>query len=121
VWRKDEGYHPFNTQNIRADNLTTGNVIANLGDTQRHLRQSANGKDIDALYELQDTNENGDGTVPVRSGRAPRYAVKVCIPYKNFDHEGAFKEEDQRLFSLWAITKIAYQVQNTSMGYGEKC
>ncbi|WP_158904515.1 triacylglycerol lipase [Burkholderia sp. L27(2015)] len=68
-------------------------------------------------FVLQDADENGDGTVPRRSGAAPSRHAKVCVPYAGVDHEGAYKNEAQRRFALWAITKIAFSVRHTSMAY----
>ena len=120
VWRKSDGLELFHKERLSPDDMTTGEVVRNFGRTQRMLRQTSDGRNISALYELRDATENGDGTVPVRSGRAPLGSVKVCIPYKNIDHEKAFEKEPQRLFALWSITKIAYRIQETSMGYGDK-
>jgi hypothetical protein len=70
---------------------------------------------------LQDADENGDGTVPRRSGIAPtdRRGVQVCVPYQGIDHEGAYKNKPQQLFALWAITKIAFSVRHTNMAYAD--
>ena len=72
-----------------------------------------------ALFVLQGADERGDGTVPVRSGKAPagQRGVQVCVPYSSIEHEGAYKDEQSRRFTLWAITKIAYRVKQTSMAY----
>ena len=70
-------------------------------------------------FVLQEAGENGDGTVPRRSGMEPtgRDGVQVCVPYQGIDHDGAYKNEPQQLFALWAITKIAFSVRHTSMAY----
>jgi hypothetical protein len=68
-------------------------------------------------FVLQDADENGDGTVPRHSGAAPSQHAKVCVPYAGVAHEGAYKNEPQRRFALWAITKIAFSVRHTSMAY----
>jgi hypothetical protein len=70
-------------------------------------------------FSLQDANENGDGTVPIRSGRAPegRGGVKVCVPYPGVNHEGAYKKNEQRVFALWAITKIVQAVLGTNLSH----
>lgn len=70
-----------------------------------------------ATFTLQAAKENGDGTVPIRSGGAPSGQVKVCVPYPGVDHEGAYKNEPQRLFALWAIVKIAQNVKATPLDY----
>jgi hypothetical protein len=70
---------------------------------------------------LQDAGENGDGTVPIRSGRAPagQTGVQVCVAYPGVEHEGAYKERPQQLFALWAVTRIVANVKGTSLEY--KC
>ncbi|MBR8305710.1 hypothetical protein DF049_02100 [Burkholderia cenocepacia] len=70
-------------------------------------------------FVLQNAVEQGDGTVPARSGRAPggKDGVRTCIAYKAVDHEGAYKERPQQLFALWAITRIITNVKGTSLEY----
>jgi len=68
-------------------------------------------------FVLQDADENGDGTVPRRSGAASSQYANVCVPYSGVKHEAAYKKEPQQLFALWAITKIAFSVRHTSMAY----
>lgn len=70
-------------------------------------------------FVLRDASENGDGTVPVRSGRAPseQPGVKACVPYPGVDHEGVYKEGPQQLFALWAVTRIVMNVKGTSLEY----
>lgn len=73
-------------------------------------------------FVLADAEENGDSTVPQRSGKAPagEYGVQVCVPFAGCDHEGAYKDDpgpERRRFTLWAITKIAYKIRNTAMAY----
>jgi pimeloyl-ACP methyl ester carboxylesterase len=72
-----------------------------------------------ALFILQDADERGDGTVPVRSGKAPagQRGVQVCVSYSGIEHEPAYMNEQTQQFTLWAITKIAYRVKQTSMAY----
>jgi hypothetical protein len=66
---------------------------------------------------LNDADENGDGTVPVRSGRAPTRVAKVCMAVPGIDHEGGYKPDATRRFTLWAVTKIAQNVKGTSLEY----
>ncbi|MGK8206228.1 esterase/lipase family protein [Burkholderia cenocepacia] len=68
---------------------------------------------------LQKATEQGDGTVPVRSGRAPtgQIGVRACVAYKGVEHEGAYKQRPQQLFAVWAITRIIMNVRGTSLEY----
>jgi hypothetical protein len=70
-------------------------------------------------YNLMPPAENGDGTVPIRSGRAPagQAGVQACVAYPGVDHEGAYKERIQQLFALWAVTRIVANVKGTSLEY----
>lgn len=82
-----------------------------------------------AYFVLQAPEETGDGTVPARSGKAPRgrKGVQACIPFSGFEHEAAYKDEpepgllnwskndERRRFTLWAITRIAHRIQSTNM------
>ncbi|KQR78931.1 hypothetical protein ASG35_11275 [Burkholderia sp. Leaf177] len=74
-----------------------------------------------AKFVLQAPNENGDGTVPVRSGRSPfgKPGVQMCLAFSGVDHESAYKKETQKLFALWAITKLVDRVRGTSLEYQE--
>lgn len=61
----------------------------------------------------------GDGTVPPRSGNAPlaSYAMGQVIEQvrlAGFDHEGSYKNENVRSFSLYAIIKIAANARKPS-------
>ena len=70
-------------------------------------------------YTISDPEEVGDGTVPQRSGKAPlgQRGVHICVSYLGISHEGAYKVETCKLFTLWAITKIAQRVKGTVMAY----
>lgn len=81
------------------------------------VSSTSNGARLDAVFDMQPAAENGDGTVPIRSGRAPAPYAKVCVPFSGVAHEAAYQERPQQLFALWAITKIAYQVRSTDMAY----
>lgn len=73
-------------------------------------------------YTISKQDENGDGTVPHRSGVAPRKYCKSFMQV-NVEHEPAYKaskgEDNQRAcrFTLRAIIQIAQDVQKTSLRY----
>jgi pimeloyl-ACP methyl ester carboxylesterase len=81
------------------------------------VRASASGNTAFGKFVLNDADENGDGTVPVRSGRAPTRVAKVCMAVPGIDHEGGYKPDATRRFTLWAVTKIAQNVKGTSLEY----
>lgn len=69
--------------------------------------------------EISLPDEIGDGTVPERSGRAPREHVKALVCLQRIGHEPAYKNESRhaQLITLYGIVKIAQAVQNTSLAY----
>ena len=112
-------------------NLQGGQTMWDAGRGEQTVSvQNANTADS-ALFVLQEADEIGDGTVPHRSGAAPKgeRGVQVCVPFSGCKHEGAYKDDprpgltnwapqpDRRRFTLWAITKIAYEIRNTSLAY----
>jgi pimeloyl-ACP methyl ester carboxylesterase len=71
-------------------------------------------------YKISDPDERGDGTVPHRSGIAPKDHVKSLMQV-NAGHEPAYREgvDVQRIrrFTLRAIVQIAQEVTNTGLRY----
>lgn len=72
------------------------------------------------LFALDPPDENGDGTVPYRSGIAAKSGVKSILQVVA-GHEPAYKEGPEldrvRNFTLRAIVKIAQEVTKTSLRY----
>ena len=72
------------------------------------------------VFALDPPDENGDGTVPHRSGVAARSGVKSILQVVA-GHEPAYKEGPEldrvRSFTLRAIVKIAQEVTKTSLRY----
>ncbi|WP_414441912.1 hypothetical protein [Burkholderia sp. 22PA0106] len=75
------------------------------------------GKAAFATFVLRDADEHGDGTVPVRSGRAPAHHARACVSFAGIEHEGAYKLDATRRFTLHAITRIAQSVKGTTLDY----
>jgi hypothetical protein len=73
-------------------------------------------------YYISEPDEDGDGTVPRRSGMAPKATCKSFLQV-NVGHEPAYKYgeglDNLRAcrFTLRAIVKIAQNVQQTSLKY----
>jgi pimeloyl-ACP methyl ester carboxylesterase len=73
-------------------------------------------------YQISTPDEPGDGTVPHRSGVAPRERSKSFMQV-NVGHEPAFRHAQSAdnlracRFTLRAIVKIAQQVTSTSLKY----
>ena len=75
-------------------------------------------------YEISTPDEAGDGTVPHRSGFAPKPYCQSLLRV-NVEHEPAYKHADgldnERAcrFTLRAIVKIAQRVKETALRYEE--
>ncbi len=81
------------------------------------VKTTLDGKASFAKFVLRDADEQGDGTVPVRSGRAPAHQARTCAAFAGVDHEGAYKLDATRRFTLHAITRIAQSVKGTALDY----
>lgn len=103
----------------KIDDLLDGKALHSSGTGSESVLQKSRGGPIYVQYTLMPPAENGDGTVPVRSGQAPagKPGVRICIAYRGVDHEAAYKNRAQQLFALWAITRIVGNVKGTSLEY----
>ncbi|CAG4903143.1 esterase/lipase family protein [Paraburkholderia gardini] len=107
---------------MRGDSLPLASLLGGQasddpGTGGQLVKATASGKTAFGQFVLKDADENGDGTVPVRSGRAPATMAKVCMAFPGIDHEGGYKPDATRRFTLWAITRIAQNVKGTSLEY----
>jgi pimeloyl-ACP methyl ester carboxylesterase len=109
----------FNTQSPPMSELMDRQSIDNSGTGTQTFDNVVNGWYAREHFVLQDAAENGDGTVPIRSGRAPtgQSGVQACVAYPGVDHEGAYKNRPQQLFALWAVTRIVANVKGTLLEY----
>lgn len=71
------------------------------------------------FYVISEPDEDGDGTVPHRSGVSPGYHSSVrSLLQVSVGHEPAFKDSHlARRFTLRAIVQIAQEVSKTSLTY----
>lgn len=72
---------------------------------------------VHKTFELQAARENGDGTVPVRSGAAPARHARAAVGYTGVDHGAAYTKLPQQKFTLWGIVKILQNVTGTTLEY----
>jgi pimeloyl-ACP methyl ester carboxylesterase len=93
--------------------LTAGNVGAG-----QFIRHSPTGKRqvriegrTELLFDIEEQDARGDGTVPYQSGAGPSGKVKQLFATQGYDHQGSFKNEDMLKLTLRLIVKI---VQETS-------
>jgi hypothetical protein len=108
---------PLRGDSLPLASLLGGQASDDPGTGGQLVKATASGKTAVGTFVLKDADENGDGTVPIRSGRAPADTAKVCMPFPGIDHEGGFKPDTTRRFTLWAISKIAQNVKGTSLEY----
>lgn len=108
-------------QNDPITDLMTQPLLADSGTGTKSVGYKIGRYNWRADFVLGAADENGDGTVPTRSGQAPEGypGVLACVPYPNVDHEGAYQGRTQQLFALWAITRIVTNVKGTALEYGE--
>jgi pimeloyl-ACP methyl ester carboxylesterase len=93
--------------------LTVGNVGAG-----QFIRHSPTGKRqvriegrTELLFDIEEQDARGDGTVPYQSGGGPSGKVKQVFATQGYDHQGSYKNEDMLKLTLRLIVKI---VQETS-------
>ncbi|MEW9580636.1 esterase/lipase family protein [Paraburkholderia sp. DGU8] len=97
--------------------LLEGRASDDPGTGGQLVKATSGGKPSFGQFLLSDADERGDGTVPVRSGRAPGCTARVCVAIPGIEHEGGYKPDATRRFALWAITRIAQNVKGTSLEY----
>lgn len=122
TWTGDGGGWQRGTR--RADVLEAGSVVPDQKHEDRTVAAKLDGKGwLQAErqnYTISHPEEFGDGTVPHRSGIAPREQVKSLMQV-NTGHEPAFKAgadlQRIRRFTLRAIVQIAQEVSTTSLRY----
>lgn len=72
---------------------------------------------VNQTYTVSDPDEPGDGTVPERSGVAPKAYSKAVLTV-DVEHEGAFRDcMPARMFTVYSIVKTAQAVKQTSLAY----
>lgn len=99
------------------DDLTEGTVMHDTGRGTISVLTRSAGNALHVVFDLNGSDESGDGTVPRRSGAAPREKAKVCLAYRGIEHEAAYNVRPLRLFTVWSIVKITDAVKDTSMAY----
>jgi len=110
----DDRYDPKDKPAAADDRIGTIEIVA--GRTESSLNLP-----VSKTFKIGPASDNGDGTVPVRSGSAPKHYSKACIGFSGIDHEGAYNPTPQphppQFFTLWAIVRIVGNVKGTTMEY----
>lgn len=104
---------------LPVDDPLDGKVVANKGTGEIAVHTRRGDNTVRTVFQIQPAADSGDGTVPLRSGAAPKGKTKVCLAYRGIEHEAAYKALPIQLFTLWSIVKITDAVKLTSMAYGK--
>lgn len=115
TWRRRHAAPRFGPRAI--DDLAEGTVTGDTGVGSISILTRSAGNPLRVAFDLNGADEDGDGTVPRRSGAAPREKAKVCLAYRGIEHEAAYKVLPLQLFTVWSIVKITDAVKQTSMAY----
>jgi pimeloyl-ACP methyl ester carboxylesterase len=115
VWQRTQVPSLWNSDAYEARNkpVNTNDLMGTIDVLAGHVGPV----DIHKTFELQAADENGDGTVPVRSGRVPARYAQAAVGYSDVDHSGAYQKLPQQKFTLWAIVRILKNVANTTLEY----
>jgi hypothetical protein len=61
------------------------------------------------LFEVEEQDTRGDGTVPYQSGTGPNGKVKQVFATRGYDHQKSFKNQDMLMLTLRLIVKIVQE------------
>ena len=91
--------------------VTPANVNAAyfLGHTARGQRRVRLEGKTDLLFDLEEQDARGDGTVPYQSGAGPSGKAKEVFATQGYDHQGSYKHPDMLLLTLRLVVKIVQE------------
>jgi pimeloyl-ACP methyl ester carboxylesterase len=93
---------------ITGANIDAARFLGHNATGQRRVRVE---EKADLLFELEEQDTRGDGTVPHQSGRGPSGKVRQVFPTQGYDHQGSYNNQEMLMLTLRLIVKI---VQETS-------
>ena len=91
---------------VTAANIDAGRFLGHTALGQRRVRLE--GK-ADLLFELEEQDARGDGTVPHQSGTGPSGKVKHVFATQGYDHQGSYKHPDMLMLTLRLVVKIVQE------------
>lgn len=91
---------------LTAANLGTARFRGHTPVGQRRVQ--VEGK-AELLFELEQQDAPGDGTVPYQSGTGPSGKVRQVFATQGFDHQGSYKHPDMLMLTLRLIVKIVQE------------
>ncbi len=115
VWKRTQASSLWNSDayDVRNKPINTDSLMGTIDVVAGNLGPI----DVHKTFELQAAGENGDGTVPVRSGAAPAHYARAAVGYTGVDHGSAYTKLPQQKFALWGIVKILQKVAGTTLEY----
>ncbi|WP_175906901.1 hypothetical protein [Burkholderia sp. BCC1640] len=115
VWKRTQASSLWNSDayDVRNKPVNTDTLMGTIDVVAGNLGPI----DVHKTFELQAAVENGDGTVPIRSGVAPARYARAAVGYPGVDHGAAYTKLPQQKFTLWGIVKILQNVAGTTLEY----
>jgi pimeloyl-ACP methyl ester carboxylesterase len=91
---------------VTAANVNAARFLGHTALGQRRVQLE--GK-TDLLFELEEQDARGDGTVPYQSGAGPNGKAKQIFATQGYDHQGSYKHPDMLLLTLRLVVKIVQE------------
>ncbi|MEN3274647.1 MAG: hypothetical protein V7631_437 [Massilia sp.] len=91
---------------VTAANVGAARFLNHSALGQRRVRME---EKTELLFELQEQDARGDGTVPHQSGTGPSGKVKQVFATQGYDHQGCYTHPDMLLLTLRLIVKIVQE------------
>ena len=91
---------------VTAANVGAARFLNHTALGQRRVRME--GK-AELLFELEQQDARGDGTVPHQSGAGPIGKVKQVFATRGYDHQGSYNDPDMLMLTLRLIVKIVQE------------
>ncbi|SCZ37798.1 MULTISPECIES: lipase family alpha/beta hydrolase [Burkholderia] len=115
VWKRTQSSSLWNSDayDVRNKSANTDTLMGTIDVVAGNLGPI----NVHKTFELQAAGENGDGTVPIRSGAAPAHYARAAVGYTGVDHGAAYTKLPQQKFALWGIVKILQNVTGTTLEY----
>jgi pimeloyl-ACP methyl ester carboxylesterase len=92
---------------VTAANVGAARFLGHTPLGQRRVR--VEGK-AELLFELEEQDARGDGTVPHQSGTGPSGKVRQIFATQGYDHQGSYKNQDVLMLTLRLIVKIVQEM-----------
>lgn len=92
---------------VTAANVNSARYLGHTATGQRRVR--VEGK-AELLFELEEQDVRGDGTVPHQSGTGPKGKVKQVFATQGYDHQGSYNHPDMLMLTLRLIVKIVQEI-----------